>query len=581
MVSCNASYSFPVTEDVELEAVFMHLEDTLIGQGEATNSYLPSYSYYCYTLSQQIYTSDEIGKAGSIRSVSYFNAGYTKTRNYNIYMVHTDKTAFENTTDWITVSEADLVYSGTVTMTQGYWTTITLNTPFDYDGTSNLAIIFDDNTGSWTSNNMSCRVFDANGSQAIRVYSDGTNYDPYNPSGYSGALYSVKNQIILSIETEVEQTFDLSQGWNWWSTYVELNGVNGLSMLQASLGENGVSVKSQDAFMDYSSQYGWSGTLSAIDNESGYKLMVADDCVTVMDGTLANPENHPIALVLGWNWIGYPVAVSQPASSALSNLEPEPGDIIKGQEVYAVYNSELGWTPSFSLVPGDSYMYYSSTTEVKTFTFAQGRDEAPASETEECYWKTNRHAYPDNLSMMAVVEVDGEEQRDESLELGAFVNGECRGSAKLYHVASIDRYIAFLTVTGQDGEQVEFRLVDESRGMTGTSEDHITFSSNAIVGSLDDPFPVHFGAMNGLAELQKNVSVYPNPVDRNATFTLLIPEEETVTEVMVVDALGEVVSHETGHLTHSMMHGLPVAGVYMLKVTCKSGNVYIGRVVVK
>ena len=123
--------------------------------------------------------------------------------------------------------------------------------------------------------------------------------------------------------------------------------------------------------------------------------------------------------------------------------------------------------------------------------------------------------------------------------------------------------------------------MDESRALTGTSDDRFTFNSNAIVGSLDNPFPVHFGAMNGLTEMQTNVSVYPNPVERNATFTLLIPEEETVTEVMVVDALGDVVSHETGHLTHSMMHGLPVAGVYMVKVTCKSGNVFISRVVVK
>ena len=182
---------------------------------------------------------------------------------------------------------------------------------------------------------------------------------------------------------------------------------------------------------------------------------------------------------------------------------------------------------------------------------------------------------------MAVVEVDGVEQRDSNLELGAFVNGECRGSVKLYHVASIDRYVAFLTVTGQDAEQVEFRLMDESRGMTGTSDDHITFSSNAIVGNLDNPFVVHFGALSGLAEMQRNVNVYPNPVDRNAAFRLLIPEDETIVETMVVNAMGEVVSHKTGQLTHSMMHGLPTAGVYMLKVTCKSGNVYIGRVVVK
>ena len=199
VLSCNANYSFNVTESIDLEAVFMPLNGRLVGVGEATNQYLPSYSYYCYTLSQQIYTPDEIGAAGSILTISYFNAGETKTRSYDIYMIHTDKNTFENNTDWITVTEADRVFSGEVTMTKGYWNTILLDTSFDYDGTSNLAIIVDDNSGNWSSNHMYCRVFNANGNQAIRVYSDGTNYDPNNPSGYGGTLHSVKNQMIFGI----------------------------------------------------------------------------------------------------------------------------------------------------------------------------------------------------------------------------------------------------------------------------------------------------------------------------------------------------------------------------------------------
>ena len=119
-------------------------------------------------------------------------------------MVHTDKMAFSGSTDRIAVTEADLVYSGSVNMTKGYWNTILLDTPFAYDGTSNLAIIVDDNTGTWSSS-MACRVFSANGYQAIRVYSDDTNYDPYYPSSYSGTRYSVKNQIILGITSS--QTF--------------------------------------------------------------------------------------------------------------------------------------------------------------------------------------------------------------------------------------------------------------------------------------------------------------------------------------------------------------------------------------
>ena len=301
VVSCSATYSFSVTEDVDLEAVFMRLEGTLIGQGESTNSYLPSYSYYCYTLSQQIYTSDEIGGAGSIISISYFNAGYTKTRNYDIYMVHTDKSVFESNTDWIAVTEADLVYSGNVTMAQGYWTIITLDTPFDYDGISNLAIIFDDNTGSWTSNNMACRVFNANGTQAIRVYNDGTNYNPYDPSGYTGTRYSVKNQIILGMETAVTQTVALSEGTNWFSTYVEITLDDLKAALAAATPNNAITIKSSEGQSAvYSPRtHTWSGQLTSMDVVMRYNITVAEDCEITLEGMPIDPADHPITILGG------------------------------------------------------------------------------------------------------------------------------------------------------------------------------------------------------------------------------------------------------------------------------------------
>ena len=118
-------------------------QTVVIGSGTATNSYLPSYSYYNYSLTQQLYTPDEIGTAGSITSVAFYNAGSEKTRNYTVYMLNTNQASFANSTDWITVTASDEVFTGSVTFTANAWTTITLDSPFDYDGSSNLAIIID------------------------------------------------------------------------------------------------------------------------------------------------------------------------------------------------------------------------------------------------------------------------------------------------------------------------------------------------------------------------------------------------------------------------------------------------------
>ena len=136
-----------------------------------------------------------------ITSVSFFNTSNSSySRTMTIYMVNTSKSTFENNYDWITVSETDQVFSGSVTRSAGSWTTIYFNTPFHYDGTSNVALIVDDNTGSYSSTYYN-RVFATESDQSIYIYSDGTNYDPYSPSNYSGSLPTVKNDVVFGKAT--------------------------------------------------------------------------------------------------------------------------------------------------------------------------------------------------------------------------------------------------------------------------------------------------------------------------------------------------------------------------------------------
>lgn len=169
-----------------------------IGEGTTTNSYLPGYNYYNYSISQQIYTADEIGMAGSIASVAFQNTGGEKTRTYNVYMALTDKDEFLSTSDWVAMSEADLVYSGSVTFAVGEWTTIEFETPFSYDGTSNLILTVTDVTGSYSSSpHMSCLTFSAT-NQALYKYQDSSPFNVSAP-GVTGTLPAFKNQIVLGI----------------------------------------------------------------------------------------------------------------------------------------------------------------------------------------------------------------------------------------------------------------------------------------------------------------------------------------------------------------------------------------------
>lgn len=175
---------------------FTATDNTVIGFGTATNAYLPSHSFYKYSLTQQIYTAEEIGTAGTINTVAFFNGGTEQTRNYDMYIVHTNKESFSNPYDWIAVSASDRVFSGEVTMAANAWTVFNID-GFDYNGTSNIAIVMDDNTGSYSSG-MACRVFDATG-KTLQVEDDYTNFAPVDSPNYYGNIMHVKNQLILGI----------------------------------------------------------------------------------------------------------------------------------------------------------------------------------------------------------------------------------------------------------------------------------------------------------------------------------------------------------------------------------------------
>ncbi len=175
-----------------------------IGSGTKDRYNIPTNVHYNYSLTQQIYTATELGEAGLIESIDFCcnTAPNSFTRNLDIYMVGTYKNEFENDADWIPVTDEDLVFSGEVTFAQNKWTTIALDTPFAYDGTQNIAIIVDDNTGSWITTNINLYFLTfstGEAKQAIYVYND--NYNFYDPTDPTEDPYPItlteKNQIRL------------------------------------------------------------------------------------------------------------------------------------------------------------------------------------------------------------------------------------------------------------------------------------------------------------------------------------------------------------------------------------------------
>ena len=106
-----------------------------IGNTDKSDGSLPIDQYSKYSLTQQIYTKDEINHAaGKITSIAFYGYDYGMERTCDVYLSPTTKNAFESNTDWVKVAPEDKVFSGHITVNNGLWSIIDFDTPYEYDG---------------------------------------------------------------------------------------------------------------------------------------------------------------------------------------------------------------------------------------------------------------------------------------------------------------------------------------------------------------------------------------------------------------------------------------------------------------
>ena len=212
---------------------------------------------------------------------------------------------------------------------------------------------------------LSFKLFDHDTNQELSL----TSPDPitFNSNGY-GTLTNPYVLNFTSSQTAQTQTTECSQGWNWYSTYIEMDGETGLQMLEESLGSNALVIKSQGKFTTYENGV-WSGTLETISNADSYMIQIANDCSIEINGMVANPGQQIITLHSGWTWMGYPVDTCQSLESAFAGMTPCEGDVIKSQNSFAIFVNGVWVGTMDTLEPGKGYMYLSNNPDTVTFSF--------------------------------------------------------------------------------------------------------------------------------------------------------------------------------------------------------------------
>ena len=98
------------------------------------------------------------------------------------------------------------------------------------------------------------------------------------------------------------------------------------------------------------------------------------------------------------------------------------------------------------------------------------------------------------MTLIGVIAFDDVEQRSDYLEIGAFCDEECRGSAIAQYDANFDRYYVCIMIYGNDGDSICIRCYDHGIGMEvdAVSLTSFIFNTNDMIGNAVEPVVFSF-----------------------------------------------------------------------------------------
>jgi hypothetical protein len=176
-----------------------------LGTGSTTTTSFPIVSNYGYNYSQQIYLKSEINASGMITSLTFTPTttsitptNFATSKDWVIYMGHTDKVVFSSLSDWVLPEELVQVFDGEVSYPASLpgSITITLDEPFEYNNIDNLVIAIDENTPSYgTLANWSATAYGTAANYRGMVYRNDSN----NPDAASPPAASTRSNIISDV----------------------------------------------------------------------------------------------------------------------------------------------------------------------------------------------------------------------------------------------------------------------------------------------------------------------------------------------------------------------------------------------
>lgn len=399
----------------------------------------------------------------------------------------------------------------------------------------------------------------------------------------------------LTVREAATQHNGIYDGWNWYSTYLDLTEIDGLQALKDGLGDNGEQIKSHDQFV-VNSGGTWAGSLTGVENEKMYMIKANADLDLDAYSCTTEGTDHPITIAPGWNWIGYVSRYAMPLETAMEGMsvEPQEGDIIKSYDHgFSMYYSDFGgWFGSLNqMQPGAGYMYKSNATGDITLTYptvAGDRGEQPAM--LPTHWNVTSRQFPETMTFIGKITIDNLPATTEMFEVGVFCDNEVRGSGRAILMEGLGTYRLFIQVYGNQGETFTFRLYDHHHNQEAeaTSTQMAHFAANANYGSIKEPYAFKFyNTTNGIDDIDgmsHELTLVPNPAnstDRVLLYCDFTPDERAGLTVEVHNTLGVSIQQVEPTRFPVQLKEIEHPGTYTVKVTTGTGRILVKKLVVR
>ncbi len=301
---------------------------------------------------------------------------------------------------------------------------------------------------------------------------------------------SMREPFIWNATNAKEQNIALKAGWNWVSLNIKPND-GSLKSVMNRLDNVVVTVKDKSSFAQPISGE-WLGSLDNMSVGKMYRIKTSEAATMNIVGNPTTNEDE-VTINPKWNWIGYNSLYSSYIDEAFADANPKDGDIVKGQTGFAIYQ-DYEWVGSLTtLVPGQGYMYYSTVTDARSFSYPATSSFTPgyglkAGEMDPTYEAVDNSIYSGNMTMVAVVKKD--KLAVAGAEVGIFAGTECRASA-----FTNDLGLAFITIPGD--AQVTLSVKVKIDGTEYTDFATINYADDQMLGTISSPYALAIGDNGG------------------------------------------------------------------------------------